>query len=179
MAFGSNCNICFSSCFIIHSLVYQYSLRYYWYCHIMRSSRPELLCKNDVLANFAKFTRKDQKDIPLQMFSCEFWEISHNTFFKEPFGQLLLDKHSLCLFSSHDLSPFQKRCRTFFLAKYFFGFICRLGTKVSWIYKTLSQKPIFNLVKHLGWSFSCERVNSSTPLGIFAKKLHCRCSSMF
>ena len=86
------------------------------------------------------------------------------------FGRLLLHKHSLCLLSYHDLSPFQKRCRIFFLAEYFFGLICRLGTKVSSICKTLSQKPIFNLVKHLGWSFSCEKFNSSTPLGIFAKK---------
>ena len=121
----------------------------------MRSSRPELFCKNGVLANFAKFTRKHQKDIPLHMFSCEFCEISYNTFFKEPLGRLLLHKHSLCLFSYHDLSPFQKRCRTFFLAEYFLGFICRLETKVSSVCKTLSQKPIFNLVKHLGWSFSC------------------------
>ena len=68
---------------------------------------------------------------------------------------------------------------TRFLAEYFFGLICRLGTKVDPLCKTLSQKPIFNLVKHLGWSFSCEKVNSSTPLGIFAKKLHCRCSTMF
>ena len=116
----------------------------------MRSSPPVLFCKNRVLANFAKFTRKYQKDIPLQMFSCEFCEISHNTFFKEPFGRLLLHKHSLCLLSYHDLSPFQKRCRTFFLAEYFFGLICRLGTKVSSICKILIQKPIFNLVKHLG-----------------------------
>ena len=145
----------------------------------MRSSRPELFCKNGVLANFAKSTRKHQKDIPLQMFSFEFCEIPHNTFLKEPFGQLLLHEHSLCLFSYLDLSPFQKRCRTFFLAEYFFGFVCRLGTKVNSICKTLSQKPIFNLVKHLGWSFSCEKVNSSTPLVIFAKKLLCRCSTMF
>ena len=145
----------------------------------MRSSRPELFCKDRVLANFAKFTRKHQKDIPLQMFSCEFCEISRNTFFKEPFGQLLLHKHSLCLLSYHDLSPFQIRCRTLFLAEYFFGLISRLGKKLSSICKILSQKPIFNLVKHLGWSFSCEKVNSSTPLGIFSKKLHCRCSAMF
>ena len=111
----------------------------------MGSSRPELFCKNGVLANFA------------------------NTFFKEPFGRLLLHKHSLCLFFYHDLSSFKKRCRKFFLAEYFYGFICRLGTKVSSICKTLTQKPIFNLVKHLGWSFSCKKVNSSTPLGIFAK----------
>ena len=145
----------------------------------MRSSRPELFCKNGVLANFTKFTRKHQKDIPLQMLCCEFCKISHNTFFKEPFERLLLHKHSLCLFSYRDLSPFRKRYRTFFLDEYLFGVICRLGTKVSSICKTLSQKPIFNLVKHLGWSFSCEKVDSSTPLGIFAKKLHCICSTMF
>ena len=38
--------------------------------------------------------KKHQKEIPLQMFSCEFSEIFHNTFFKEPFGRLLLHKHS-------------------------------------------------------------------------------------
>ena len=83
------------------------------------------------------------------MFSCEFCEISHNTFFKEPFGRLLLHKHSLCLFSYHDLSPFQKRCRPFFLADYFFGLICRLETKVSSICKTLSQKPIFSIQSYI------------------------------
>ena len=145
----------------------------------MRSSRLELFCKNGVLANVTKFTRKHQKEIPLQMFSCEFCKISHDTFFKELFRRLLPHKHLLCLFSYHDLLPFQKRCRTFFLAEYFFGFICRLGTKVSSICKTLNQKPIFNLAKHLGWSFSCEKLNSLTPLGIFAKKVHCRCSTMF
>ena len=115
----------------------------------MRSSRPELFCKNGALANFAKFTRKHQKDIPLQTFSCEFCKISHSTFFKKPFRRLLLHKHSLCLFSYHDLSRFQMRYRTFFLAEYFLGFICRLGTKVSSVCKTLSQKPISNLVTHL------------------------------
>ena len=145
----------------------------------MRSSLPELFCKNGVLANFAKFTRKHQKGIPLQMFSCECCEISQETFFKEPFGRLLLHKHSLCLLSYHDLSPFQKRCPTFFLTEYFFGLIFRLGTKVSSICKTLSQKSICNPVKQLGWSFSFEKVNISTPLGIFTKKLHRRCSTMF
>ena len=103
------------------------------------------------------------------MFSCEFCEISYNAFLKEPFGRLLLHKHSVCLFSYHDLSPFQKRCRTFFLAEYFFGFIGRLGTKVSSICKTLSQKPFFNLVKYLRWSFSCEKVNSLARLGFLQK----------
>ena len=145
----------------------------------MRSSHSELLCKKGALANLAKFTRKHQKDIPLQMFLWEFCKISYISFFREPFRGLLLYKDSPCLLSYHDLSPCQKRCHTFFLAECFLGLICRLGTKVSSICKTLSQKPIFNLVKHLGWSFSCEKVNSSTLLGIFAKKLHCRCSTMF
>ena len=87
---------------------------------IMRSSRPELICKKGVLANFAKFTRKHQKEIPLLMFSCEFCNISLNTFFKEPYGRLFLHKYSLCLLSYNDLSPFQKRCHTYFLAEYFF-----------------------------------------------------------
>ena len=126
----------------------------------MRSCRPELFCKKGVLADFEKSTRKHQKEIPLLMLSYEFCEISYDTFFKKPFGRLLLHKHSLCLLSYHDLSPFQKRCRTFFLAEYFFGLIFRLGTKVSSICKTLSQKPIFNLVKHLGGNFFCEKVKT-------------------
>ena len=163
---------------MIHSLVCQYSLRYFWYCYNQKQSSGAVLQKR-CSCKFRKIHKKTPKRIPVQMFSCEFCKISHNTFFKEPFGRLLLHKHSLCLFSYHDLSPFQKRCRTFFLAEYFFGLIFRLGTKVSSICKTLSQKPIFNLFKHLGWSFSCEKVNSSIPLGIFAKKLYCRCSTMF
>ena len=146
---------------------------------IIRCSRPLLFCKKSVLANFTKFTRKYQKKFRYRCSLVNSTKFLITLFFKEPFGRLLLHKHSLCLLSYHDLSPFQKRCRTFFLAEYFFSLTFRLGTKVSSICKTLSQKPIFNLVKHLGWSFSCEKVNSSTPLGIFAKKLHCRCSTMF
>ena len=67
-------------------------------------------------------------------FFCEFWEISHKTFFKEPFGRLLLQKHSFCLLSRHDLVPFQKRCDTYFSADYFLGLICRLGTRASPIF---------------------------------------------
>ena len=53
----------------------------------VRSSRPDVLCKKCVLRNFAKFTGKHLcqrlffKIEPLtQMFSCEFCEISKNTF---------------------------------------------------------------------------------------------------
>ena len=117
-----------------------------------------------------KFIRKHQKGIPVQMFSCEFSKLSHNTFFKEPFGWLLLYKHSLSLLSYQNLSPFQKQCHTHFLTEYFFRIICRLKTKVSSIFKTLSQRPILNAVKHLGGAFLAKIVNSLTPLGIFAKK---------
>ena len=111
----------------------------------MRNSRPKLFCKKGVLANFAKFTGKHQKEIPLQKFSSEFCEVSHNTSFKKPLGRLLLHKHSLCLLSYHDLSPLQKRCHICFLAESFFGLICRLGTKANPLCKTLSQKPTFNI----------------------------------
>ena len=37
-------------------------------------------------------------------FFCEFLEISLQTFFKEPFGRLLLQKHSFYLLSQHDLT---------------------------------------------------------------------------
>ena len=121
-------------------------------------------------SKFCKTLQESTKNgIPAQILYCEFSKISRNTFFKEPFGRLLLLKHSFYSLSYHDLSPFQKRCHTFFLAEYFLGFICRLVTKVSSISKTLSQKPIFNLFKHLGWCFSYEKVNSST-LRYFCKK---------
>ena len=53
-------HIRFSFCLIIYSFVCQYSLHYNLTA-IIRSSRPLLLCKKDVLENFAKFTRKHQK----------------------------------------------------------------------------------------------------------------------
>ena len=59
------------------------------------------------------------------MLSCEFCEMSHNSFFKEPFGRLLLHKH---------LSSFQKWCQTYFPAEYFLGLIWRLVTRVSSIF---------------------------------------------
>ena len=62
-----------------------------------RSSRPDVFCKKVVLRNFAKFTGKHvyqslfliklpeacnfiKKETMAQMFSCEFCEISRNTF---------------------------------------------------------------------------------------------------
>ena len=99
---------------------------------------------------------------------CEFCGISHNIFFKEPFGRLLLHRHSFCLLSHQDLSSFQKRCHTYFLVECYFGLICRLGTRMSSIFHGPGQKPIFNPVEHLRWNFLAKIVNSLKLLSIFA-----------
>ena len=89
-----------------------------------------------------------KKKFQQRCFFCEFCEISHEIFFKEPFGRLL-HKHSFCLLSQHNLVPFQKRCHAYFPAEYFFGLICRLRTRVTSVLQNLSQKPIFNPVEYL------------------------------
>ena len=97
-------------------------------------------------------------EIPAKMFSCEFYETSSNIFFKESFGWLLLHKHSFCLLSQHQLSPFQKRCPSFFPAEYFLGLIFRLGTRKSSIFQTLSQNPetYFQPSQTSAMKFFCE-----------------------
>ena len=69
---------------------------------MIRSGRPELFCENGALRNYVKFTGKHQceslflnkvtglwpatllkKETLAQVFSCEFYEISKNTFFTE------------------------------------------------------------------------------------------------
>ena len=53
----------------------------------LRSSRPDVFCKKGVLRNFSKFTGKHLcqglffNKVAGLVFSCEFWEISNNTFF--------------------------------------------------------------------------------------------------
>ena len=75
-----------------------------------RSSRPEVFCEKGVLRNFAKFTRKHlcqrfflkkstasnliKKETLAQVFSCDFCEISKNTFVTEHLRWLLLIKQS-------------------------------------------------------------------------------------
>ena len=137
---------------------------------IIRRSRPMVLYKKVALTSFAKFTREwsyrlklnfIKKEIPAWMFSCEFCEIYHNTFFKELFGRLLLHKRSFRLLSHRELLTFQKRCDTYFPTEYFLGLICRLGKWVSSMFQILSQKPIFNPVEHLLWSFFAKIINNS------------------
>ena len=145
----------------------------------MRSSRPELFCKNGVLTNFAKFTKNTKKIFHYRCFLVNSAKFLITSFLKSPSDGCFCINTRSVYFPTTTFRLFKKRCRSFFLAEYFLGFICRLGTKVSSICKTLSQKSIFSLFKYLGWSFSCEKVDSSTRLGIFTKKLHCRCSTMF
>ena len=109
--------------------------------------------------------RDSEKEI-----SCEFCEISHNTFFKETLGRLLLHKESFCLLFHHDLQFFRKRCHTYFQGKYFLGLRYRFG--ISSLFPILSQTPIFNPVDHLQRSLFLKIVNSLKPLNILAKKVH-------
>ena len=117
--------ICLSFCIVIHSFGCQFSFTTIDTA-IIRSSRPVVFCNKEVFTNFAKFTRKHlrsrlvfneaadlqrtlpKKEIPAQIFSCEFCKISHNTFYKEPFRQLLPHKHSFCLLSHHEFLFFSK-----------------------------------------------------------------------
>ena len=112
-----------------------------------------------------------QKEIPAQMFFfVNFAKFLMKPFLKKPFGRLL-HKHWFCLLSQHNLVPFQKRCHAYFPAEYFLDLICRLQTRVSSILQNLSQKPIFNPVEYLWWSFFAKIVNSLKLLSIFAKKI--------
>ena len=129
-----------------------------------------LFWKKDNVTSFAKFTRKQQKRDSSRDVFLWILRISHNIFFKEPCGRLLLRKHSLCLLSPMTFHLFKKKRHTYFLAQYFFGLICRLGTRVSSIFQTLCQKPIFSQVEHLRWSFFGKNINILKPLSIFAKK---------
>ena len=117
---------------------------------IIRISSTVLLCKKGILTNCAKLTRKYQK---------------------RDSGRLLHHKHSFYLLSHHDLWYFQKQCHKYFLTKYFYWLTCRMETRVRSIYQALIQKPIFDQVKYLGWSFFEKTVNRlKKPLSIFDKK---------
>ena len=142
-----------------------------------------MFCKKEVPAYFANFARKplrerlvfkevavlqsltsSKKRFRNRWFICELCKIYHNIFLKEPFERLLLHKQSFCLLSQHDNSSFQKRCYTYFPTEYLLGLIYRLVTRVSSIFQTLSQKPIFNPVEHLRWRFFVKIVSPLSQL---------------
>ena len=79
-----------------------------WNCvKLLRSRRPEVFCKKDVVRNFEKFTEKHlcqslffnkfatynfiKKEALAQVFSCEFYEISRTPFLTEHLRWLLLN----------------------------------------------------------------------------------------
>ena len=66
---------------------------------------------------------------------------------------------------------------THFLAEYFFGLICRLGTRVSSIFQALSQKSIFNPVEHLRLSFFGKNSLQLKTVKYFRKKAPLWCST--
>ena len=152
--------IYFSFCIIICSsfvclyslcnllLMLLYSEAVVWYC----SAKKVFL---QILQNLQE-KRFTEKRFRHRCFLVNSAKRSHNTFFNEPFGWLLLHKHSFCLLSRYGFPPFQKWCHTYFLAEYFFCLICKLGTRVNSIFQTLRQKPISNPVEHLRWSIFCE-----------------------
>ena len=67
----------------------------------VRSSHPEVFCKKGVLKNFAKFTGLAcnfiKKETLTQVLSCEFCEISENTFFTEHIQMTASFLHGECL----------------------------------------------------------------------------------
>ena len=62
------------------------------------SSHLEVFCEKGVVINFAKFTgkhKKEKKETPTQMSSCEFCKNSKNTFFTEHLRTIASE--SMCL----------------------------------------------------------------------------------
>ena len=136
-------------CIIIYSFVCQYPLHYYWYCYNQKQSSGTVLQKR---CSF-KF-RKIHKKTPKKRFRHRCFLVNSAKF---PITSFLKNASDGC-FSINTRyvycpTSIQKRCHTYYLAEYFFGLICRLGTRVSSIFQALSQKSIFNPVEHLRLSF--------------------------
>ena len=115
------------------------------------------LCAKDSLLISCRSTEFDfiKKEILVQMFSCEFWEISHKTFLKSPLDGSFWINTSSAYCPSTTLF-FLKRCPTYFTAEYFLALIYRFGTRVSSTFQILIQTSIFNPFKHLRRSFFFE-----------------------
>ena len=107
-----------------------------------------------------------------QTLSCEFCEISHNAFFKETFGRLLLYNTRSVYFPTTTFHLFRKDviCVP---AEFYLGLICILGTRMSSIFQTLSQKPesYFQLsLTSVMELFFAKIVSSLKLLSIFTRK---------
>ena len=114
-----------------------------------------VFCKKGVLTNFCKIRNKTRlvfNEVPdlqklfsnyqIRDFGTDvFLWILRNSFFKEPFEQLFLLKHSFGLSVRHWPFAFSKAMSDIFSGEYFLGWICRLGRRLSSIFQTICQKP--------------------------------------
>ena len=108
-----------------------------------------------------------KKEIPAQMFSCEFCEISQNIFFKDPLDGCFSINTSSVYYLTMTFYLFKNNITHIILADNFFGLICRLGTTVSSVFQAHSPKPIFNPCQ----TSPSELFFAKTVLS--QKKLHC------
>ena len=167
----------FTQCFCIkiYSFVCQYSLHFYWYCYNQKQSSGAVLQKMVFFQISQNSQKSTKKEIPAQMLSCEFCEISDNIFFKNAldscFGRNTRDIYCP--------TSIQKRCHTDYLAEYFYCLICRLGTRVSSIFQALSHKSIFNPVEHLRLSFFGKNSLQPKTVKYFREKAPLWCSTKF
>ena len=162
-------------CIIIYSFVCQYSLHYYWYCYNQKQSSGAVLQKR---CSF-KF-RKIHKKTPKKRFQHRCFLVNSAKF---PITSFLKNASDGC-FSINTRyvycpTSIQKWCHTYFLAEYFFGLICRLGTRVSSIFQALSQKSIFNPVEHLRLSFFGKNSLQLKTVKYFREKAPLWCSTRF
>ena len=115
---------------------------------IIRSSRPVLFCKKDILKNFAKFTRKH----PKKRFRLRCFHVNSVKFLKpllkNPSDSCFGINISSIYFPTMNFRIFKNYMKNIFWLSKFLGLICRLGETVSSIFQALTQKPIFNPVEH-------------------------------
>ena len=92
--------------------------------------------------------------------SYELCEISHNAFLKKPFGRLLLHNHSFWNCPTTTFRLFKNDVTPVFRLSTFSTEFEDWEQEWAQYVKTLGKKPIFNLFKHLWWSFFAKIVNS-------------------
>ena len=167
---------------LIHMLQLYHNLQFrlpilhcYWYCYNQKQSSGAVLQKRCSY----KF-RKIHKKTPKKRFRHRCFLVNSAKF---PITSFLKNASDGC-FSINTRyvycpTSIQKRCHTYFLAEYFFGLICRLGTRVSSIFQALSQKSIFNPVEHLRLSFFGKNSLQLKTVKYFREKAPLWCSTRF
>ena len=157
-------------CIIIYSFACQFSLHI---TAIIRSSRLVVFCKKGFLQTLENSQENTCARV-LFLMKLRIHRVCN--FIKKRFRHKWFSVNSAkFLMASFLKNPFDGcfyintfhlfKHVTQFPAHYFLGLIWRLGTRVRSIFQTLSLKPIFNPVKHLGWNFFCENglFNPLTP----------------